>query len=91
VIEPTRGRVTAAIAALQVVLGLTRPADVALKSFFRDHPELGQNDRAFVAELVFTVLRHLRLLAGKRKLNRTQIAKLSMYFHVEPGVFLLAS
>ena len=28
------------------------------------------------------------VLAGKRKLNRAQIAKLSRFFHVEPGVFL---
>jgi HTH-type transcriptional regulator/antitoxin HigA len=30
------------------------------------------------------------ILAGKRKLNRTQIAKLARYFHVEPGVFMSA-
>ena len=28
------------------------------------------------------------VLGGKRKLNRTQIAKLARYFHVEPGAFL---
>lgn len=28
------------------------------------------------------------VLAGKRRLNRTQITKLGRYFHVEPGVFL---
>jgi HTH-type transcriptional regulator/antitoxin HigA len=28
------------------------------------------------------------VLAGKRKLNRTQIARLARYFHVEPGAFL---
>jgi len=27
------------------------------------------------------------VLAGKRKLNRAQIGKLSRYFHVEPGTF----
>ena len=31
------------------------------------------------------------VLAGKRKLNRSQIAKLARYFHVEPGAFLFAS
>jgi HTH-type transcriptional regulator / antitoxin HigA len=30
------------------------------------------------------------VLAGKRKLNRTQIAKLARYFHIEPGAFLNA-
>jgi HTH-type transcriptional regulator/antitoxin HigA len=28
------------------------------------------------------------VLAGKRKLNRSQIAKLARFFHVEPGAFL---
>jgi HTH-type transcriptional regulator / antitoxin HigA len=28
------------------------------------------------------------VLAGKRTLNRRQIAKLARYFHVEPGAFL---
>ena len=27
------------------------------------------------------------VLAGKRKLNRSQIGKLARYFHVEPGAF----
>jgi HTH-type transcriptional regulator/antitoxin HigA len=31
------------------------------------------------------------VLAGKRKLNRAQIAKLARYFHVEPGTFLSQS
>lgn len=29
------------------------------------------------------------VLAGKRKLNRSQIDKLARFFHVEPGVFLM--
>jgi 16S rRNA (cytosine967-C5)-methyltransferase len=81
VIEPARGRLDAAVSALQVVLGMTRPADVALKAFFRDHHELGQNDRAFVAELVFTVLRHLRLLenlVGEPMPRRLALAALTL-------------
>jgi len=31
------------------------------------------------------------VLAGKRKLNRTQIAKLARYFHIECGAFLSQS
>jgi HTH-type transcriptional regulator / antitoxin HigA len=31
------------------------------------------------------------VLAGKRKLNRSQIGKLARYFHVEPGAFMSAS
>jgi 16S rRNA (cytosine967-C5)-methyltransferase len=81
VIEPTRGRLDAAVSALQVVLGMTRPADAALRAFFRDHHELGQNDRAFVAELVFTVLRHLRLLenlVGEPMPRRLALAALTL-------------
>jgi len=75
----TRGRLEAAVSALQLILGLTRPADVALRMFFRDHPELGQHDRAFVAELTFTVLRHLRLLehlAGEPQPRRLALTAL---------------
>ena len=60
--EPSRPRLEAAVSALKTALDLTRPADTALRQFFRDHRELGQHDRAFVAELVFAVLRNLRLL-----------------------------
>ena len=80
-IEPTRGRLAAAVSALQVLLGMTRPADVALRGFFRDHRDLGQTDRAFVAELVFTVLRHLRLLehlAGEPMPRRLALAALTL-------------
>lgn len=34
------------------------PADVILRRFFREHPTLGANDRSFVAETVFGILRH---------------------------------
>jgi 16S rRNA (cytosine967-C5)-methyltransferase len=81
VIELARGRLDAGVSALQLVLGLTRPADVALRLFFRDHPALGQRDRGFVAELVFTVLRHLRLLehvAGEPQPRRLALAALSL-------------
>ena len=79
--ELTRGRLDAAVSALQVVLGLTRPADAALRLFFRDHPELGQRDRGFVAELVFGVLRHLRLLehlTGDPQPRRLALAAFSL-------------
>ena len=61
--EPTRGRLDAAVAALQVVLGLTGPADAALQALLsRSSASWDSTTAAFVAELVFTVLRHLRLL-----------------------------
>ncbi len=47
-----------AIAALRAVQRLVRPADGVLKHFFRDNSKLGVNDRAFITETVFGVLRH---------------------------------
>jgi 16S rRNA (cytosine967-C5)-methyltransferase len=38
-----------------------RPADALMHAFFRDHPALGKRDRTQVADLVFDVLRNLRL------------------------------
>ena len=51
-----------AITALRTILPLDAPADVLLSRFFRENPSLGLKDRAFVAELVFGVLRNLRSL-----------------------------
>ncbi|MBI2293483.1 MAG: RsmB/NOP family class I SAM-dependent RNA methyltransferase [Betaproteobacteria bacterium] len=36
---------------------MTQPADAVLSGYFRAHRELGQHDRAFIAETVFGVLR----------------------------------
>ena len=49
-------------AALAAVLEFRYPADAVLSRYLRAHPVLGQQDRAFVAETVFAVLRRLRLL-----------------------------
>ena len=51
-----------AVAALGAVLPLSHPADAVLRTFFRDHPQLGARDRAFIAETVFACLRRKRLL-----------------------------
>jgi 16S rRNA (cytosine967-C5)-methyltransferase len=55
-------RLEAACGALETLLAFVNPADQALRRYFREHPNLGQQDRAFIAELCFAVLRHLRLL-----------------------------
>ncbi len=60
--KPARALLKAASAAVDLACQLTHPADAVLREFFRDHHELGSHDRAFVAEAVFTVLRHKRLL-----------------------------
>ena len=79
-VELTRLRLESAVSALKVVLSLVSPADAALRSFFRDHRQLGQHDRAFVAEVVFAVLRHLRLLehlAGRPTPRRVALLALA--------------
>jgi 16S rRNA (cytosine967-C5)-methyltransferase len=49
-------------AALAAILRFDTPADQCLSRYFRDHRKLGQNDRAFVAEAVFAVVRRKRSL-----------------------------
>ena len=44
------------------VLRLKSPADGVLSGFFRQHPQLGRQDRALVAETVYAVLRRRRML-----------------------------
>ena len=58
----TRALVAHAGAALAQVLRFDAPADQVLSRYFREHRNLGQSDRAFVAEAVFAVLRRKRSL-----------------------------
>ena len=61
-----RARELAALAdALAAVLPLSAPADATLRAFFRDRRQLGQRERAFIAEGVFAVLRRLRSLSAQ--------------------------
>jgi len=48
----------AAVVAIRTVLPLEYPADAILRRFFRENPMLGAQDRAFIAETVFGILRH---------------------------------
>jgi 16S rRNA (cytosine967-C5)-methyltransferase len=54
--------IDATITALNELLKFGQPADAVLSKFFRDHRLLGQNDRGFVAETAFAILRRKRLL-----------------------------
>ena len=60
--KPTEARLAHAEAALAELLKFVRPADRALSAYFRSHRQLGQQDRAFVAETSFAVLRRKRSL-----------------------------
>ena len=54
--------IDAATTALNQLLKFEHPADAVLSKFFRDNRALGQNDRGFVAETAYVVLRRRRLL-----------------------------
>ena len=56
------GRVAALADAIRAVAPLDAPADMRLRQFFRARPQMGMEDRAFVAEGVFAFLRRLRSL-----------------------------
>ncbi|MDO5685788.1 MAG: RsmB/NOP family class I SAM-dependent RNA methyltransferase [Neisseria sp.] len=49
---------THTITASREILAFTRPADAVLAAFFRQHNKLGRQERAAVADTVFTLLRH---------------------------------
>jgi 16S rRNA (cytosine967-C5)-methyltransferase len=48
--------------AFAAVLPLARPADALLSAYFREHRQLGQRDRALIADSVYAALRRRRLL-----------------------------
>lgn len=52
----------AIVDALTVVLPAREPADAQLGRYFREHRNLGQRDRALVADTVYAALRRRRLL-----------------------------
>jgi 16S rRNA (cytosine967-C5)-methyltransferase len=59
--------------ALRKILEFEAPADLVLRRFFRENPDLGRRDRGFVAESMFACLRRLRWyshLAGGRDARR---------------------
>jgi 16S rRNA (cytosine967-C5)-methyltransferase len=71
-------------------LKFLRPADQALSAYFRSHRNLGQQDRAFIAETVFAVLRRKRSLeaaAGSAAPRDLAIAALVRVFGLSGRAF----
>ena len=58
----SRPLLDACTAAFASVLRLEEPADAALSAFFRGHPNIGQRDRALIADSAYAALRRRRLL-----------------------------
>jgi 16S rRNA (cytosine967-C5)-methyltransferase len=76
--------IDATTTALNLLLRFEHPADAVLSKFFRDNRALGQNDRGFVAETAYAVLRRRRLLekllgaeANPRRLVLAALVKLA--------------
>jgi 16S rRNA (cytosine967-C5)-methyltransferase len=61
-VRVTRAALAHAGAVLTSVLRFEGPADQVLSRYFREHRNLGQGDRALIAESVFAVLRRRRSL-----------------------------
>ncbi len=81
--RPTSALLTHAATALADLLTFSRPADQALSAYFRSHRNLGQQDRAFIAETSFAVLRRRRSLeaaAGSTAPRELAIAALARVF-----------
>jgi HTH-type transcriptional regulator/antitoxin HigA len=62
--------------------------DAEMLRFLIEQKGVTQNETATGAKIAESTISEV--MSGKRKLNRTQIAKLARYFHVEPGAFLSA-
>jgi len=58
------GEIAALAAAIERVRRFDTPADNGLSAFFKAHPQLGQRDRAFIADGVFALLRRQRSLTA---------------------------
>ena len=69
----THGLLGHAEAAIGALLQCSGPADEALSRYFREHRELGQQERAFVAETAFSVLRRKRSLEAAALLAKDGI------------------
>jgi 16S rRNA (cytosine967-C5)-methyltransferase len=88
---PSHSRLDEAASALSRVLTFEYPADAVLSRYFRDREALGQQDRAFVAESVFGVLRRKLLLdyiapdATPRQLLLLWLARIAGYSGRELG------
>jgi 16S rRNA (cytosine967-C5)-methyltransferase len=61
-VKPSPGLLAHAEALLGRLLAFAGPADQSLSAYFRGHRQLGQRDRAFIAEAVYAVLRRRRSL-----------------------------
>ena len=75
-------------ALLTELLRFSTPADAVISYYYQKHRQLGQRDRAFIAEILYTVLRHLRSLTvccgEKQSARHLLLAVLARIYGVNP-------
>ena len=71
-------QVAALASAIERVRAFDGPADAALRALFREHPAMGQQDRAFVAEGTFAFLRRMRSLTAIAQTDRPRLLALAV-------------
>ena len=73
----------ALVEVLAALLDFSEPADTVLHGFFRANPKLGKQERGFVAETAYVVLRHKRslekLIGGRATPRQFALVALSKY------------
>ena len=75
-IRITKPLIEAASDVTGTMLDFAQPADAVLSNYFRNHRELGQQDRAFIAETAYGVLRRMRFLerlCGEKRSPRQMV------------------
>jgi 16S rRNA (cytosine967-C5)-methyltransferase len=77
-VTPRANQLAALASAIERVRRFDTPADNGLRAFFRAHPEMGQQDRAFVAEGVFALLRRMRSLEALAESNEPRKLMLAL-------------
>ena len=59
--------------ALAGIMDFTYPADGVLARYFREHRNIGQQERGYIAETCFAVLRRLRALSARTRLDEGEV------------------
>ena len=83
----TAAQFSTVVDALVQILPMTQPADAVLSRYFRENPRLGQQERAFIADTVFALLRRRYGLEFHTGADTTRRLLLAYFSRIE-GVSL---
>ena len=79
----TAAQFSTVVDALVQILPMTQPADAVLSRYFRENPRLGQQERAFVADTVFALLRRRHGLEFHTGADTTRRLLLAYFSRIE--------